>query len=204
MKYKVHNLWKLRILLFLDLLIVCKWTYKCRMWHTSLISSFFLSFFICKVFTAYNYFVLSQTEKKHLLLVDRVLFSDSGLNMFHWCLKTKWPVDRKSELFHKWKTCRLIKQTKTKQKEEENCCKKKKKENIPFLCSLLKCTLSFRLYTTYVLRFHYTSSPPHTHHHHHPKKNGVRGAASLFHRNAVLSIIFIYMKNLTVPSYYCV
>ena len=83
----------------------CVYPYKCRLWHTSLISIFFISLFV--KYSQHIIILYCHRLKKHLLLVDRVVFS--GLNMFHWRLKTKWPIDRKSELFHKWKTYRVIK-----------------------------------------------------------------------------------------------
>ena len=111
---------------FLICWLYVTWTYKCRMWHTSLISPFFLSFFICKVFTAYNYFVLSQTEKKASPAGGQGFVLWLWVEYVSLMSKNKVACWQK-ELFHKWKTCRLIKQTK-KQKKEENCCKKKNKQ----------------------------------------------------------------------------
>ena len=79
----------------------------------------------------------------------------SRLNMSHWYLKTKWPVDRKSELFHKRKI------TKT-NNNKKNCWKKK--TIIRSLCSLLKCALSFSLYTTCTLFSLHPSPPQHSLH----------------------------------------
>ena len=91
------------IWLFLDLLVVCNPNPdKCRMLHTSLISFHLISSF-CKIFTAYHYFVLSQTQRS-ISCWWTGFCSLFEFNIPHWRLKTKWPVDRKSELFNKWKT----------------------------------------------------------------------------------------------------
>ena len=64
------------------------------------------SFSFCKIFTAYSYFILSQSQTRRSVSNCWSIGSVFGLNMPHWCLKRKWPVAGRASCFtterHVW------------------------------------------------------------------------------------------------------